>query len=95
MMKEKKIYIINGKKIECTLIEHYEKDHAYDAEFFDFGTLNQIKDLYIFTSGKVKGKIKPMWNVKNPPFGEIEVEKNDERTFTEIGVRMNFYFIVN
>ena len=83
-------YCLNGKKIECTLKEIFHKENMIDIEFIDFGTLNQIKDLYIFSPSsknkKGKGKIYP---------GEIEVEKNDERTFTEIGIRENFEFVVH
>ena len=56
-----------------------------------FGTLNQIKDLH-----KI---MKNLYNIGNGSDllgnaliypGEIEVKKNDERTFSEIGIRDNF-----
>ena len=49
-----------------------------------FGTLNQIKELHkgiYIRFGSLEAIIYP---------GEIEVKENDERTFSEIGIRDNF-----
>ena len=73
---------IKGKKIKVSI---YSKNPKKILRTFDVGTLNQIKELYefieLYFNAKGKGIIYP---------GGIELTENDERAFSEIGIRDNF-----
>jgi len=73
-----------GKKIRASFYSNNEKKNIFNI---NIGTLNQIKELYnlyIFRFHS-KGIIYP---------GGIEIKKDDERTFSEIGIRDNFKCIL-
>jgi len=78
------ILVVEGKRIRASFYSNNEKKRIFDI---DIGTLNQIKklySLYIFRFYS-KGIIYP---------GGIEIKKDDERTFSEIGIRNNFKCIL-
>ena len=80
LMPEKPLNV-KGKRIR---VSFYFKDSKKSIDD-DIGTLNQIKELHkiIFYSLCSKGKA-----IIYP--GGIEVKRNDERTFSDIGIRDNF-----
>ena len=76
--------VVKGKKIRASFYSNNEKKNIFNI---NIGTLNQIKQLYreeIFRFHS-KGIIYP---------GGIEIKKDDERTFSEIGIRNNFKCIL-
>ena len=88
------IIIIDGNNLKCGNIFNVEGKRIMASVYLDsklrskhyIGTLNQIKDVYKglndYYMGS-KGKIIILPN-------EIEVKGNDERTFSEIGIRDDF-----
>ena len=79
-----KSFYTDGKRI-CASIYYNDSKKSIPGVYF--GTLNQIKDFYerikyyYFYNEKGKGIIYP---------GGIEVKENDERAFSEIGIRDDF-----
>ena len=78
---------IEGKSIEASI---YFNDSTNKSFSFLIGTLNQIKELY--KAMKIYASVNPFDLVGNGIItpGEIEVKENDERTFSDIGIRDNF-----
>lgn len=78
---------IEGKSIEASI---YFNDSTNKSFSFLIGTLNQIKELY--KAMKIYASVNPFDLVGNGKIspGEIEVKENDERTFSDIGIRDNF-----
>ena len=73
---------VEGKRIHVSI--YLGDDPKESVCGFEVGTLEQIKELYkrneYYFLSKGKGIIYP---------GGIEVKENDERTFSEIGIRDN------
>ena len=93
------IFICNGQTIDVNIMNDENKDTFKGKELkviikskgiifnkISIGTLNQIKDLYdriekIYTNGEKFKKIIAQ---------RFEIKKNDERTFSSVGIRNDF-----
>ena len=93
------INIIDSNNFKCGGLFHAEGKRIIANVYFNdsknvrsyhIGTLNQIKELYKGLNNEFSG---PKGKFIIYP-GEIEVKENDERTFSEIGIRKEFDIIL-
>ena len=80
-IKKDKNLSVKGKKLEVKI-----KNKGKIFQKTSIGTLNQIKDLYI----KLEQNYSDGKDIKRIIIKEIEIKKNDERTFSSRGIRNNF-----
>ena len=75
--------VVRGKKLKVSIMNQ-------DGETY-IGTLNQIKELFYI----LKNNFYPNKNIDSVTIKEKKIMKDDERTFSSIGIRNDFICNIN